>query len=510
MRRAKFFMLLMGLMGSVISFGQSNGTIFPFSDPEKFNAYFDGLDVEKIYFRRTVDGPIEHDWVYNGKLSPRLATPAFFERLKAGIEFKMEAQFVVSEDWRFDWIQVRFMGDSWRTYSKGLKDYGWLWESGHQLGGYMISCDANGLFLSSGKAITYIPYTQIRNVRRGTAHQSGNSDDLGIFLIGAFFHNTSGLSAGKVHRSNGDSTGYNFEEWVSNRANFQVSKYKVADYPLMMVRVGRRQFEVDVVGDKNMEIDSLEVLCNKMMLGMVTHRYEVIKTNENGEPYTQRTSVLNKFFGKNEVIATADRVGIPTLVLEEDEPKVKSVDSSVTVGATAAEPKIEKVAEVKIASPVVYTAKEKPATMPSSNPETTAAPKETSNIKSDGVAAVKPLFDQRRNMKIDWAYQGFDPSSVDIKLMKKLFYIKKNVLTTEALGLLTNRNDAQFFAMMLITNNGLILNSLVKFTPEQALLLEKLIPLYAEDATAESTLNAGEMSDVDIKNFELLYKKLSH
>jgi len=93
--------------------------------------------------------------------------------------------------------------------------------------------------------------------------------------------------------------------------------------------------------------------------------------------------------------------------------------------------------------------------------------------------------------------------------MKKLVYIKKNALTTEAMGLLTNRNDAQFFAMMLITNNGLMLNTLVKFTPEQVLLLEKLIPLYAEDATAESTLNAGEMSDVDIKNLELLYKKLS-
>ena len=506
-------MLLLGLMGSVVSFGQSNGTIFPFSDPEKFNAYFDGLDVEKIYFRRTVDGPIEHDWVYNGKLSPRLATAAFFEKLKAGKEFYMEAQFVVSEEWRFDWIQVRFMGDSWRTYSKGLKDYSWLWESGHQLGGYMISCDANGLFLSSGKAITYIPYTKIRNVRRGTAYQSRNSGyyggDMGFLLLGAFFHNTSGLSAGKVHRSNGDSTGNNFEEWVSNRANFQVSKYKVADFPLMMVRVGRRQFEVDVVGDKNIESDSLEVLCNKIMLGMVTHRYEVIKTNEKGEPYTQRTGVLNKFFGKNEVIATADHVGIPTLVLEEDEPKVKPVDTSGTVGATAAEPQKEKVAEVKSATPVVYTVKEKPATMPSSNPETTAAPKETANIKSDGVAAVKPLFDQRRNMKIDWAYQGFDPSSVDIKLMKKLVYIKKNALTTEAMGLLTNRNDAQFFAMMLITNNGLMLNTLVKFTPEQVLLLEKLIPLYAEDATAESTLHAGEMSDVDINNLELLYKKLS-
>jgi hypothetical protein len=243
---------------------------------------------------------------------------------------------------------------------------------------------------------------------------------------------------------------------------------------------------------------------------MVTHRNEVIKTNEKGEPYTQRTGVLNKFFGKNEVIATADHVGIPTLALEEDEPKVKSVDSSVTTPATATESKIEKVAEVKTASPVVYTAKEKPATMPASNPETTAAPMETSNIKSDGAAAIKPLFDQRRNMKIDWAFQGFDPSSVDMKLMKKLVYLKRNVLPTEVLGLLTNRNDVQFFAMILITNNGLMLNSLVKFTPEQALLLEKLIPLYAEDATAESTLHAGEMSDVDIKNLELLYKKLSH
>jgi hypothetical protein len=62
--------------------------------------------------------------------------------------------------------------------------------------------------------------------------------------------------------------------------------------------------------------------------------------------------------------------------------------------------------------------------------------------------------------------------------------------------------------MYLITSNGLLLNKLVKFTPDQILTLEKVTPIYAEEANPADTLNAGDMSETDVANLEVLYNKL--
>ena len=112
-------------------------------------------------------------------------------------------------------------------------------------------------------------------------------------------------------------------------------------------------------------------------------------------------------------------------------------------------------------------------------------------------------------MSVQWAYQGFDANQVDPKLMKRFPNLRNAVLSDAQLNTLTKKSEIQFLSMYLITSNGLLLNGLVSFTAEQKLILQKVTPIFAEDATTVSVLNAGDMSESDAANLEMLYQRLN-
>jgi hypothetical protein len=53
------------------------------------------------------------------------------------------------------------------------------------------------------------------------------------------------------------------------------------------------------------------------------------------------------------------------------------------------------------------------------------------------------------------------------------------------------------------------MNGLAKFTPDQKLMLEKVAPMFAEEASAEAVLNARDMAESDIVNLEKLFEQLN-
>lgn len=120
-----------------------------------------------------------------------------------------------------------------------------------------------------------------------------------------------------------------------------------------------------------------------------------------------------------------------------------------------------------------------------------------------------PLFDQRRNMKVQWAYSRFDANQVDPNLIKSFSNIRTSVLGDAQLKALLNKNDIQFLAMYLMTGNGLLFEKATKLTPNQKLILEKVTPIVAEEVTIETVLNAGDMAETDFVNLEKLYQRLN-
>jgi hypothetical protein len=154
-----------------------------------------------------------------------------------------------------------------------------------------------------------------------------------------------------------------------------------------------------------------------------------------------------------------------------------------------------------------------------------ALPVTNEEISKPQVAAIEPvdpklgqptssqlpllLFDQRSNMKIRWAYEGYDATKVDPKIIKICSQIRSSVLSDAQIIVLKNKHDIQFLAMYLITSNGLLLNRLAKFTPDQKLMLEKVAPMFAEEASAEAVLNARDMAETDIVNLEKLFEQLN-
>jgi len=82
------------------------------------------------------------------------------------------------------------------------------------------------------------------------------------------------------------------------------------------------------------------------------------------------------------------------------------------------------------------------------------------------------------------------------------------VLSDAQMNVLNNKHDIQFLAMYLITSNGLLMNGLAKFTADQKLILEKVAPMFGEEANAGSVLNAGDMAETDSVNLEKLYQRM--
>lgn len=452
--------------------------------------YFATADFENIYYRYVDDTTIHQGWVYGGMLTPRTIDSVFLYRLAEGNKPNLIENFYCSPAWGYHWVQVRFMADRWRGFGWNANTRDW---GGSQVGGFLIGCTSTGLFVAQEKELAYIPYNQIRNVRRGQSlgnwmnsrsaqrygyNNSGSGiDDLIAMPVLGIFHALSGVSPQKVHRFRGDSTGMDFKGWVQGANAWAESRNELSDFPKAMLQKSRRSFKLTIrEAMPEDKLDQTEQVADMIWKHEMPLRSEVIQTDVNANDVVVRKNVVTAIFDKTPQFSDNKSVGIPTLELDKIE-----ADSALPV--TNEEISKPQVAAIEPVDPKL------------GQPTSSQPP--------------LLLFDQRSNMKIRWAYEGYDATKVDPKIIKICSQIRSSVLSDAQIIVLKNKHDIQFLAMYLITSNGLLLNRLAKFTPDQKLMLEKVAPMFAEEASAEAVLNARDMAETDIVNLEKLFEQLN-
>jgi len=452
--------------------------------------YFGKANFENIYYRYIGDTIIHNGWVFNGLLTPRTIDSTFLLKLAQKNQPDIIGNFYCSPTWGYHWIQVRFMSDRWRGFGK-YSVFGY-W-GGSQVGGFLIGCTSTGLFVAQETELAYIPYYQIRNVRRGQSlgnwMNSRSNQGYGVNNYGdglykliaipfiGFFHSLSGLSPQKVHRFHGHSTGMDFPGWVQGANAWAESKNSLSDFPKAMLQKNRGMFER--ITREAMPIDKLdqtEQVADMIWKHQIPNRGEVNQTDANANEVIVRKNVVTAVFDKTPQFSDNNSVGIPTLELDKIE-----ADSAL---------------------PVINEEIIKPQELPLESVDPKLG-------KPMGPQPLPSLFDQSRNMKIGWVYIGYDATKVDPKIIKMCSQIRSSVLSDAQINVLKNKHDIQFLAMYLITSNGLLLNRLAKFTPDQKLMLEKVAPIFAEEASAEAVLNARDMAESDILNLEKLFEQLN-
>lgn len=499
--------ILLGL--SIRSYGQVElpkkqvSNQFSLIDWDKSNRvrrdpYFGKSDFVHMYYRMIGDTNIKSGWVYYGPLTPRTIDSTTLHRLAEDNSPNVLNEFYCSPMWNYHWIQVRFMADRWQDLDKNSALRGW---GGSQVGGFMIGCTQEGLFIAQETQLAYIPYYLIRNVRRGqslgnwlnsassssSSIISGSSGDGGAFIIALPFmiaiHSLAGLSPQKVHRFYGDSTGMDFPAWVQGANAWGESRNALADFPKALLQSGRKLQGVTKRSDlQSSELDHAERVADMVWKHEIPCQFEVIQTDAKANDVVVRKNVVTAVFDKTPQFSDNKSVGIPTLELDGPNADTLVVSSNTN---TVVEPK--------------------PLNLKDSLPPVKAAPPAVSNSPM----VKQSLFDKKRNMPVQWAYQGFDANQVDPKLMKRFPNLRNAVLSDAQLNTLTKQSEIQFLSMYLITSNGLLLNGLVSFTAEQKLILQKVTPIFAEDATTVSVLNADDMSESDAANLEMLYQRLN-
>jgi hypothetical protein len=190
-------------------------------------AYFENGFFETQTYRIEGDSNLHSQYVFNGKLSPRLIDDSYFKNLIQN-EPTCDRQFICDEKWQFNVVQVRHLQGKWNGF-KNIRTGEISNENANQFGGFLICAKDSGIFVSPGSGIYYIPYTYIKNIRRGisfgefvsnqTARRrrtvfSRPSYDMSETLIwipiAAVIYNASGLFPNKVARFNGDPRGKEF------------------------------------------------------------------------------------------------------------------------------------------------------------------------------------------------------------------------------------------------------------------------------------------------------------
>jgi hypothetical protein len=434
----------------------------PLNQPQQ-EAYLDGSTYQKVYFRRSPIAPIEHGWVHPGSENPRLVGPDYFDSLSKLPSYEGPYLFNINRRWPFEWISVRFMGYTWQSYIGARVG---RWQQGHQVGGYLVTYNEKGLFLGDGVGIVFIPFIDIRNVRRGHTAADATSmvrEESGIAPIAipaiTVFHNINGLSASKVHRCYGDPTGKDFGKWVDSIARFRNPAFQSNRFPLVLVSEGRRDARfISRLDSQAFVMNEVESMADRVVKGEIPYLSEVILTNADGEIFQERKSAMTALLDGPKFIAKPSDVGLPTLKLPGD-----------TVDAMSLPP-----------TPVIEKT----------------------------VMAEPTLFNTNNQMDIRWAYADFDAQSVDPNILGKYGNIRKGVLSLAQLNALTNPNDIRFLSLYLIASQGFKLDSLTKFTASQQRDLEKVMTLYVEEATSTTVLNARDMSESDIANLKALFGKI--
>jgi len=232
---------------------------------------------------------IHSQYVFNGKLSPRLIDDSYFKNLIQN-EPTCDRQFICDEKWQFNVVQVRHLQGKWNGF-KNIRTGEISNENANQFGGFLICAKDSGIFVSPGSGIYYIPYTYIKNIRRGisfgefvsnqTARRRrtifsrpsyGVSESPMWIPIAAIIYNVSGLFPNKVARFNGDPRGKEFAMNIGKIGAYENSSHATTDFPLALLNIKRNIFSSvhrSLLPPQN--IDSLELIADQVQLKVVPH-----------------------------------------------------------------------------------------------------------------------------------------------------------------------------------------------------------------------------------------------
>ncbi len=252
-------------------------------------AYFENGFFETQTYRIDGDSNLHSQYVFNGKLSPRLIDDSYFKNLIQN-EPTCDRQFICDEKWQFNIVQVRYVQSKWNGF-KNIRSGEISDENADHFGGYLICAKDSGVFVSQGSGIYYIPYTSIKNIRRGISFGevvsnliggsrrpllSGGSNDLLFSIlcipIAGIVYNTAGLSPNKVARFNGDPRGKEFAMNIGKIGAYENSSHATTDFPLALLNIKRNIFSSvhrRLLPPQN--IDSLELIADQVQLKVVPH-----------------------------------------------------------------------------------------------------------------------------------------------------------------------------------------------------------------------------------------------
>ena len=252
-------------------------------------AYFENGFFEAQTYRIEGDSNLHSQYVFNGKLSPRLIDDSYFKNLIQN-EPTCDRQFICDEKWQFNIVQVRYLQGNWNGF-KNIRTGEISNENANQFGGFLICAKDSGIFVSPGSGIYYIPYTYIKNIRRGISFGevvsnliggsrrpilSGGSNDLLFSIlcisIAGIVYNTAGLIPNKVARFNGDPRGKEFAMNIGKIGAYENSSHATTDFPLALLNIKRNIFSSvhrSLLPPQN--IDSLELIADQVQLKVVPH-----------------------------------------------------------------------------------------------------------------------------------------------------------------------------------------------------------------------------------------------
>jgi hypothetical protein len=252
-------------------------------------AYFENGFFETQTYRIEGDSNLHSQYVFNGKLSPRLIDDSYFKNLIQN-EPTCDRQFICDEKWQFNIVQVRYLQSKWNGF-KNIRTGEISNENTSHFGGFLICAKDSGVFVSEGSGIYYIPYTSIKNIRRGISFGevvsnliggsrrpllSGGSNDLLFSIlcipIAGIVYNTAGLIPNKVARFNGDPRGKEFAMNIGKIGAYENSSHATTDFPLALLNIKRNIFSSvhrSLLPPQN--IDSLELIADQVQLKVVPH-----------------------------------------------------------------------------------------------------------------------------------------------------------------------------------------------------------------------------------------------
>jgi hypothetical protein len=252
-------------------------------------AYFENGFFEAQTYRIEGDSNLHSQYVFNGKLSPRLIDDSYFKNLIQN-EPTCDRQFICDEKWQFNVVQVRHLQGKWNGF-KNIRTGEISNENANQFGGFLICAKDSGIFVSPGSGIYYIPYTYIKNIRRGisfgefVSNQTARrrrtifsrpsydmSETLMWIPIAAIIYNVSGLFPNKVARFNGDPRGKEFAMNIGKIGAYENSSHATTDFPLALLNIKRNIFSSvhrSLLPPQN--IDSLELIADQVQLKVVPH-----------------------------------------------------------------------------------------------------------------------------------------------------------------------------------------------------------------------------------------------